>query len=66
MYKIPTTTTQGKQWVVSFRWSRVIGNNVPNHSQETMLTLKTITFVVKAMIMGGNMKQEIKDIDIDL
>jgi len=57
VYKIPTTTTQGKQWVVSFRWYRVVGDNMPNHSQETILTPRTITYVVKAMIMGGNMKQ---------
>jgi hypothetical protein len=56
VYKIPNTTTQGKQWVVNFRWYRVIGNNMPNHSQETILTLRTITFVVKAMIVGGNME----------
>jgi ABC-type tungstate transport system substrate-binding protein len=39
---------------------------MPNHFQETILTPRTITYVVKAMIMGGNMKQETKNINIDI
>lgn len=66
MYKIPTTTTQGKQWVVSFRWYKVVGDNMPNHFQETILTLRTTTSMVKAMIVGGNMKQETQNVNIDL
>jgi hypothetical protein len=66
VYKVPTTTTQGKQWVVSFRWYKVIGDNMPNHYQETILTLIIVTYVVKTMIVGRNMKQEIENIHIDL
>jgi hypothetical protein len=58
--------TQGKQWVVSFKLYKVIGDNMPNHYQETILTLRIITFVVQTMIVGRNMKQETEDIDIDL
>lgn len=65
VYKIPTTTTQGKQWVVSFRWYKVVGDNMLNHSQETILTLRT-TSVVKAMIVGGNMKQNTQNVNIDI
>ncbi len=39
---------------------------MPNHYQETIFTLKTITSMVKAMIVDKNMKQKTKDININI
>jgi Fe-S cluster assembly ATPase SufC len=54
------------QWVVNFRWYKVFSDNMPNHYQETIFTLKTITSMVKAMIVDKNMKQKTKDININI
>ncbi len=41
-------------------------DNVFTHSQETILTPRTIAFVVKSMIMRGNLTKNIDNFDIDL
>jgi len=48
-YLIPTTLSQGRQWIVGFSCYRIVGDNLTHNLQETMLTPGTSSFVIKIM-----------------
>jgi hypothetical protein len=48
-YLIPTTSFQGKQWIVSSNCYCIVGDSLTHNLQETMLTPRTSSFVVKIM-----------------
>jgi hypothetical protein len=60
------TTTKGKEWVVSSRCYRVVGDNVLIHSQETIFMPRIATYVVKATIEGINTMEDIDHLDTNL
>jgi hypothetical protein len=43
---MPTITTQGEQRIVCFGQYKIIGENVPAHSQETILMLGIVASMV--------------------
>jgi hypothetical protein len=43
---------QGKQWVVTSTQYKIIDDNVSNNSQDTILTLGIVAFVVKIIAFG--------------
>jgi hypothetical protein len=66
VYQISISIVQGQEWVVIFGCYKVVGANVFAHSQETILTLRITTFVVKVMISGCKKTKNIFDLDADL
>jgi len=60
LYQIPTTSSQGHQWVVGCGRYCIVGNSLSHNFQDTILMLRTIGFVVKIM------KEEHKVFDIFL
>jgi hypothetical protein len=58
MYQISSTSSQGHQWVVGFGCYCIIGNSLSHNSQDTILTPRTIGFIIKIV------KEEHKALDI--
>ncbi len=66
MYQISIAIVQGQEWVLNFKRYKVVGANIFAHSSETILTLGTIAFMVKATVLGCNKTKDIFDLDADL
>ncbi len=47
LYQIPTTSSQGHQWVVACGCYRIVGYNLTHNFQDNIFTLRTTSFVVK-------------------
>jgi len=56
-------SVQGKQWVVTFSQYRIIDDNVNNNSQDTILMLGIVAFVVKIIVPDKITKEKCEDID---
>jgi ABC-type arginine/histidine transport system permease subunit len=46
-YNVPTFGVHGKVWFVNVGLHRIIHDNLPKISQETIVTLKTTMYVIK-------------------
>ncbi len=51
-YNVPTFGVHGKVWFVDVGLYRIIHNNLPKHSQKTIVTLRTTMYVVKVNPFG--------------
>ncbi len=49
LYQIPMTSSQGRQWVVGYGHYCIVGDSLVHNSQVTILTARTIGFVIKTM-----------------
>jgi len=57
---------QGKQWVVTSSQYKIVNDNVSNNSQDTILTLGIVAFVVKIIAFGKIAKDEHENIDVHM
>jgi len=55
LYHIPTTSSQGRQWVVKCGCYRIVGDSLAHNSWEIILIIGIVGFIVKI-----NVKQELK------
>jgi hypothetical protein len=57
VYRIPMTSSQGRQWVVGCGHYRIVGDSLLHNFKETILTLRITRFVVKIV----KQKHEVND-----
>jgi len=49
LYQIPTTSSQGRQWVVGYGHYRIVGDKLAHNFQETILMVGITSSTVKTM-----------------
>jgi hypothetical protein len=47
LYHIPTTSSQGRHWVVGYGHYHIVGDSLTHNSQDNILTPRTKGYVVK-------------------
>jgi hypothetical protein len=55
-YNVPTFGMHGKVWFVNVGSHRIIHDNLPKFSQETIVTLKTTMYVINAAHLEEGIK----------